>query len=153
MIRNWLWIWLPWERMNHPPKEINRYWTSPLEWCVEQDKPLMMKTLLDLGAIMTCSHLDPERARTNLLVACYQKSRIQCGILLLDRGYKRMPSYWVHPSCRTMVTPKWSLEFEWFRWTTKRGCFALAAALKKCGLMCRNVRRIMMEMLWSKQFE
>jgi len=68
-------------RMNHPPKEINRYWTSPLEWCVEQDKPLMMKVLLDLGAIMTCSHLDPERARTNLLVACYQKSRIQCGIL------------------------------------------------------------------------
>jgi len=103
-------------RMNHPPKEINRYWTSPLEWCVEQDKPLMMKTLLDLGAIMTCSHLDPERARTNLLVACYQKSRIQCGILLLDRGYKSMPSYWVHPSCRTMVTPKWSLRSDVLRW-------------------------------------
>jgi hypothetical protein len=95
------------------------------------------------------AHLDPERARTNLLVACYTR----------NHAFNAAFYCWIEATkeCRAigyiLAAAQWSLEFEWFRWTTKRGCFALAAALKKCGLMCRNVRRIMMEMLWSKRFE
>lgn len=136
-----------------PDMEWKLFWTTPLEWCVEQKKPKMMKTLLDLGATMTCNSPHPTTlCRTNLLVRCYQTSNIQCGILLLDRGYNRMPYYWVHPSWKVEI-PVWSKEFLLFRRQTKDGCFALAGALKKRGLNCRNMRRQLMEQLWALRFE